>query len=334
METIRVGIYGAGGYAGIDLVVLLSKHSNVTLQFATSNTYAGKSVTGTSLSYISHTDADLSTVDVVFLALPHTVSAPVVKQAQTAGVRVVDLSADMRLDSETAFETWYQTEHPHPELLQAPYALPEINRQALVDMDICAVPGCYPTATLLGLYPLLRLQALHPTQPIIVDAKSGVSGAGRNPKPNTHFVAAYGNVSPYNIGRVHRHVGEIEQEIHKLQTQTGDVFFTPHLVPVDRGLMSSITVAIQPEKIAASDVHALYEETYAPEPLVHVNPAGKHANLHDIANKNTCVMSVQAINDTYIHITSVLDNLRKGAASQAVQAFNLMHGFDETTALV
>jgi len=330
---IKVGIYGASGYAGQDLVELLSDHPHAEIVFGTSNTYAGETAPGTDWAYIPHDDAPLDAVEMVFLALPHKASAPVVKKALDAGVRVLDLSADLRLKSADDYTQWYNIPHPHPELLPAPYGLPEIHRaEVTADTRAVAVPGCYPTATLLGLYPLLRQNALAAGTPIIVDAKSGVSGAGRNPKPNTHFVEAYGNLSPYSPGRTHRHVGEIEQEIHALTTQPGPVIFSPHLVPIDRGLMSSIYVTL--DGISADDAHALYEETYGNEPLVNVLPAGQQATFKHAQRQNNCAVSVTPVNGSYLHITSVIDNLRKGAASQAVQNFNLMVGYNETTGLI
>jgi len=329
----KVGIYGASGYAGQDLVTLLNGHPDVDIVFGTSNTYAGETAPGTNWAYIPHDDAPLNTVDVIFLALPHKASAPVVKRGLDAGVRVLDLSADLRLKTADDYTQWYGIPHPHPGLLPAPYGLPEIHRaDVTATTNAVAVPGCYPTATLLGLYPLLRQGVLASGAPIIVDAKSGVSGAGRTPKPNTHFVEAYGNLSPYATGRSHRHVGEIEQEINTITPNAGPVIFSPHLVPIDRGLMSSIYVTL--DGLNADDAQALYEETYGNEPLVDVLPAGQQATFKHAQSKNNCAISVTPVNGSYLHITSVIDNLRKGAASQAVQNFNLMFGYDETTGLI
>ncbi len=330
---IRVGVYGASGYAGQDLVELLRHHPHVSLVFATSDTYAGDAVAGTDLVYIPHEQADLSAVDAVFLALPHKASAPVAARALAHNVKVIDLSADFRLNTADAYQQWYGVEHPHPELLPVPYGLPEIHRDELSNLNLVAVPGCYPTTTLLGLYPLLKGDALAPQAPIIVDAKSGVSGAGRSPKPNTHFVEVFGNLAPYSAGRVHRHVGEMEQEIGKLMPDCGSLIFVPHLLPVDRGLMASIYVTLN-GAITADDAQALYEETYANEPLVDVLPVGQQATLRHVVRKNNCAISLTPVSPQHLHITSVTDNLRKGAAGQAVQNFNLMFGFAETTALL
>jgi N-acetyl-gamma-glutamyl-phosphate reductase len=332
-QSIRVGVYGASGYAGQDLIEILSKHPYVEILFGTSNTYAGQPVPFTSLRYIPSDDASLDNLDAVFLALPHGVSAQMAAKALAAGVHVVDLSADLRLDSREVYEKWYNHPHPHPELLPTPYGLPEINRQNIVGKRVIAAPGCYPTTTLLGLYPLLRTHGIAPSRPIIVDAKSGVSGAGRDPKPNLHFVEVYSNFSPYSVGRSHRHVGEIEQEMHKLDADVGTLIFTPHLLPLDRGLMASIYVELN-GGITSDKVQDLYEEVYEQEPLVDVLPRGQQATLKHVVRTNGCAISITPVTENNVHITSVTDNLRKGAAGQAVQCFNLMLGFPETTALL
>lgn len=332
-SEVRVGVYGASGYAGQDLVEILIRHPHVKLLFATSGTYADQPVPGTALRYIRPEAADPASVDVVFLALPHGVSAKTAAQALQAGARVIDLSADLRLDTPERYQQWYSHPHPHPELLPAPYGLPEINRAMLAGARCVAAPGCYPTTTLLGLLPLLRAHALRPQAPIIVDAKSGVSGAGRDPKPNLHFVEVYSNFSPYSPGRAHRHVGEIEQEIARIEPDAGMLIFTPHLLPVDRGLMASIYVELG-DAFDSGAAQALYEACYQHEPLVTVLPPGQQATLKHVVRTNGAAISLTPVAPKHLHITSVTDNLRKGASGQAVQCFNLMLGFDETTALL
>lgn len=332
-DLIKVGVYGASGYAGQDLVEILTKHPHVEIIFATSNTYAGEAVPGTTLHYIPSEQARLEDADAVFLALPHKASAPMAAKAKAAGVKVIDLSADLRLDTPQAYQQWYGHPHPNPELLPTPYGLPEFNRTQIRGQDVIAAPGCYPTTTLLGLYPLLKMQLIQENTPIIVDAKSGVSGAGREPKPNTHFVEVFGNLSPYNPGRSHRHVGEIEQEIAKLDSKVGPLIFTPHLLPVDRGLMASIYVTLKPD-FSSREAQSLYEETYSQEALVRVLPVGQQATLKHVVRTNTAAISLTPVTERYLHITSVTDNLRKGASGQAVQCFNLMFGLPETLALL
>lgn len=332
-DKLRVGVYGASGYAGQDLIEILRRHPAVELVFATSGKEAGQPVAGTTLHYVAPDAAPLDGVDAVFLALPHLASAPIAAKARAAGAKVIDLSADLRLDTPEVYAQWYGHMHPNPELLPTPYGLPEINREVIRGKDLIAAPGCYPTTTLLGLYPLLKLRVIEPGTPIIVDAKSGVSGAGRDPKPHLHFVEVFGNLSPYSPGRVHRHVGEIEQEIHKLDDSVGPLIFTPHLLPVDRGLMSSIYVTLKPD-FASSAAQGLYEEVYAGEPLVMVLPTGQQATLKHVVRTNGAAISLTPVLPRYLHITSVTDNLRKGASGQAVQCFNLMFDLPETMGLL
>lgn len=332
-QPVRVGVWGASGYAGQDVIELLAAHPGAEVVYGTSNTYTGQPIPFTDRHYIKSDAATFDGVDAVFLALPHGVSAQTAKRALDAGVRVIDLSADLRLDTPERYQRWYDHVHPHPELLPTVYGLPELNRAQIAGQTRIAAPGCYPTTTILGLAPLLKLDALAHGRPIIVDAKSGVSGAGRDPKPNLHFVEVYGNLSPYNTGRVHRHVGEIEQELQRINPHAGMLIFTPHLLPVDRGLMASIYVELA-DGFTSDQVQAIYETAYADEPLIDVLPRGQHATLKHVVRTNTCAISITPAADKIVHITSVTDNLRKGAAGQAVQCFNLMLGFPETTALL
>ena len=332
-SKIRAGVYGGSGYAGLDLVEILWRHPQIDLAFATSNTYAGDSVPGTNLHYVAPDSVELEKVDVIFLALPHTTSAKVAKRGVDAGVRVVDLSADLRIDTPEAYERAYQSPHPHPELLPTPYGLPEINREHVIGADIVATPGCYPTTALLGIYPLLATEALCEDLPIIVDAKSGVTGAGRKPSLTTHFAEVYSNLIPYKTGRSHRHLGEMEQEAHKISERMGPIIFCPHLLPVDRGLMTSIYVTLN-ESLDSDQMHDLYTEMYDGEALVDVLPLGEQATLRHAVKTNKCVISITPVLPRHAHITSVTDNLRKGAASQAVQNMNLMFGLDETLGLI
>ena len=331
-EMYSVGIYGASGYAGSELVSLLAVHPQAQLSFATSGSRRGKAVPGSELCYIAPEEARPDEVDAVFLALPHGASANVAVEALGAGTSVIDLSADFRMDSAEAWSEWYAAPHPQPELLPVPYGLPEINRAQLRGIDLVAVPGCYPTTVLLGVLPLLQAHALAPGMPVIVDAKSGASGAGRTPSAVTHFPELYGNLVPYKTGRAHRHVGEMEQELHKLDESAGPILFSPHLLPIDRGLLASITVTLAPD-FDAAEAQALYEEAYETEPLVQVLPAGEQATIAQVARCDGCVISVLPVLGCWLQITSVTDNLRKGAASQAIQNFNLMFGLAETTGL-
>jgi N-acetyl-gamma-glutamyl-phosphate reductase len=280
---------------------------------------------------IAPDDAPLGQVDLVFLGLPHGVAATTARRARAAGVRVIDLSADFRLATPAAYKRWYGHDHPAPELLPAPYGLPELNRAALRDAALIANPGCYPTSVLLGLAPLLRAGIADPT--IIVDSKSGVSGAGRVPKLNTSFVEVSENLAPYSIGRVHRHVGEMEQEAARMSSGPApQIIFTPHLLPISRGILSTMYVRI-PAAWGEAQVRALYAEQYAGEPFVRVLPQGQLATIAHTTHTNMCAISLTLAAPGLLIVVASEDNLVKGAAGQAIQNMNVMFGLDETTGL-
>ncbi len=324
-----VGVYGATGYTGQVLMSLLARHPNARIIFATSES-SKEAVEG--LELVPVADAPLTSAEVVFLCLPHGASGALAAKAVAAGVRVIDLSADLRLDTPELYTRWYKHDHPAPHLLPAPYGLPEINRKNLINAKWIANPGCHVTATLLALYPLAKAGALT-ADPIIADTKTGVSGAGKALKLDSMFCEVYGDVKPYNIGRAHRHLPEIEQELHKLQPDAGPLIFAPHLVPVDVGLLATVYARLKPGWTLAR-VRETFEAAYRDEPLVSVLPAGQVARFRDTAHKNNAVVGIsEGAGDTVI-ITSSIDNLRKGAASQAVQNFNLMVGSQETTGLL
>jgi N-acetyl-gamma-glutamyl-phosphate reductase len=329
-ETVyNVGVYGATGYTGLVLMSLLAKHPNANIVFATSES-SRETIEGVEL--ISSMDASLDKVDVVFLCLPHGASAVTAAKAYATGVRVIDLSADLRLDSPDVYKQWYGQEHTAPHLLPAPFGLTEVNREKLVNARYIANPGCHVTATLLALYPLAKAQALT-NDPVISDTKTGVSGAGKALKMDSMFVEVYGDVRPYNPGRKHRHVPEIEQELRKMQPTVGPLIFTPHVVPVDVGLLATVYARVQAGYTLAK-VRELYEAAYANEPLIDLLPAGQVAQFKHVAHKNNAAIGIsEGTTDTFV-ITSAIDNLRKGAASQAVQNFNVMLGIPETTGLL
>jgi N-acetyl-gamma-glutamyl-phosphate reductase len=260
-------------------------------------------------------------VDAAVVAYPHGAAGPVVAELREAGVRVVDLSADFRLHDRATYEDWYG-EHPAPELVGgAVYGLPELHRAEIAGADLVANPGCYPTAAILALAPLAREGLL---ADVVIDAKSGVSGAGREPTPGTHFVAVDGTVAPYKVGR-HRHTPEIEQELGGGVRVT----FTPHLVPLSYGELVSCYVT--PARRA--DFAALYRDAYADEPWVEVveGPPG----MKEVRETNYCRISVHGDERTgRVIVFATLDNLWKGTSSQAVQNLNLMFGRDESEGLV
>lgn len=334
---VRVGVFGATGYAGQTLMGLLRSHPRVRVAFATServkNDGIAESETGR-IPLIPAAEAPLDQVDAVFLCLPNGVSGGVAAKAVAAGVRVIDFSADLRLDSVDVYKTWYKLDHPAPQLLPAPYGLPEIAgvREKIESAAYVANPGCHCTATLLALYPLAAANALT-ADPVIADTKTGVSGAGKALKLDSMFVEVYGDVKPYNIGRAHRHVPEIEQELHKLQPDAGPLIFAPHLIPIDVGLLATVYVRLRPGW-TLDRARELFTAAYQDEPLVELLPAGQVARIRDVARTNGAQVAVSAgAGDTLI-VTSAIDNLRKGAASQAVQSFNLMFGLSETMGLL
>src|SRR6266508_2155329 len=335
---IKVGIYGVTGYAGYELLRWIGRHPQARVVFTTSESQAGKSLAAVfpgplDTPLIAPDDAPLGDVDVVFLGLPHGVAASVARRARAAGVRVIDLSADFRLHTAEEYTRWYGHTHAAPELLPAPYGLPELNRAALRDAPLIANPGCYPTSVLLGLAPLLRAGALA-DRVVIVDAKSGVSGAGRAPKQNTHFVEVSESLAPYSIGRVHRHIAEMEQEAARLSnTIEPQIIFTPHLLPINRGILSTIYIRVPPEW-SEEHLRAFSTEAYAGEPFVRLLPAGTLATIAHTAHTNLCTLSVTLAQPGLLIAVSSIDNLVKGAAGQAIQNMNVMFGLDETEGLM
>ena len=332
---VRVGIFGGTGYTGYELVKLLSNHAQCELVFATSRRSAGERMSDLypcpyDLTFIAPEEAELDQVDVAFCCLPHGESMPVVQQARSAGVKVVDLSADFRLRDVEVYQAWYKKEHVAPALLaEAIYGLTEVYREQIATADLIANPGCYPTGALLALYPLLG----HLGSPrVIVDAKSGVSGAGRKLSLATHFVEANENFKPYSVGRAHRHLSEIEQELRAWGKKDVRVTFSPHLLPVDRGILSTLYVTMEPGWSVERLVDVL-QAKYASEPFVHVLPPGQLASLAHVVHTNRCVLSVAEAGENDFILVSAIDNLLKGASGQALQNMNLMFGLDETMGL-
>jgi N-acetyl-gamma-glutamyl-phosphate reductase len=339
---IRAGIYGATGYTGIELARLLVRHPQVEVGFVTSESQAGWPLSAIfpqapPYELVAAAEAPLNEVDLVFLCLPHAAAAPTAVSALNAGKRVIDLSADFRLKEQAVYEEWYQVSHPAPDWLEtAVYGLTEFARPTLAQAQLVANPGCYPTSILLGLQPLLAA-GLPLKGPIIADSKSGVSGAGRAPRQRTHFVEVAGNFSPYGIGRGHRHLPEIEQQLRAWQPDAPPLIFSPHLLPVPRGILSTIYVNLSPvvgdRSSVIGQMRALYETAYEAEPFVNVLPEGEVATLAHVVHSNRCAIGLTLAGSTLI-ITSAIDNLVKGAAGQAVQNMNVMVGFKETMGLM
>jgi N-acetyl-gamma-glutamyl-phosphate reductase len=331
----KVGVYGATGYTGLELVRLLDGHPQTQIAFATSESSAGQSLRANwpqapDLTLVAAGDAPLNEVDGVFLCLPHTRSAPLAAQALAQNVRVVDLSADLRIDDPAVYTQWYKVPHPNPELLPVPYGLPELGRDKLRGAVCIANPGCYATSILLATAPLVRADLLVQGTPLIVDAKSGVSGAGRTPKQHILFGEVHGNFSPYNIGHTHRHLSEIEQELAKVGHLTGPLIFSPHLLPTDRGILSTVYAQVKDMDAAL----LAFVDAYAGEVLVEILPSGELATLGHVVRTPGAALSLTPTEGNVLIIVSVIDNLLKGAASQAVQNFNLMFELPETAGLL
>ncbi len=335
---IEVGIYGATGYTGFELIRILRRHPGLSLAFATSESWAGARLSDVfpvpyDLPLVVEADGDPNAVEAVFCCLPHGAAMRTVTAARAAGAKVIDLSADFRLRDLTTYEQWYGVAHTAPHLLaEVVYGLPEVHREQIRDANLVANPGCYPTSVLLALYPLLRT-GLIADGPIIADSKSGVSGAGRKPSLKTHFVEANENFSPYNIGRAHRHLPEMAQEIEDLGGKGEALIFAPHLTPVDRGILSTVYAPVSPS-VTLESLHNTYEEIYADEPFVWLLPEGQLASMAHALRTNRCVLSLTLAGPGQVIVCSAIDNLVKGAAGQAVQNLNLMFGLEETQGLV
>lgn len=341
-KKFRIAIAGASGYAGAELVRLAAAHPYFEIAAVTSEKSAGQSVASvfpSLTSIVQHTfealapDALAERADALFLALPHTKSQDPVALCMKAGKLVVDLSADYRLKDVAAYETWYQTPHAHPALLrEAVYGLPELHRKAIAKATLVASPGCYPTAAILQLAPLFAKGLVQPDT-VVIDAKSGVSGAGRSPALPYHFPEANESLEPYKIGK-HRHIPEIEQELSGIMGTPGaaTIAFTPHLVPMNRGILSTAYCKLKTD-IKLPELRALYREFYRGERFIRlyedIVPNPRH-----IKGSNFCDIGVYT--DTragWVVTVAAVDNLVKGAAGQAIQAMNLMMGIPEETGL-
>lgn len=315
-------IVGATGYTGRELIALLRRHRRLKASVLMT---ARPGVTPEQEDVDPLDLARLAEVDGVFLCTPHGAASRVARAALEAGRKVVDLSADFRLRDERVFAATYGGDHPAPDLLQeAVYGLTEHARERVAAAALVANPGCYPTSALLPLKPLLDADLLDPSAPIIADSKSGVSGAGKSPSERTHFGSVHENFLAYAVGR-HRHAPEIAQELGR------EVVFTPHLLPVFRGILS--TIYVQPAgDVGAAELRACLRDRYASEPFVQVLEDGT-PELRDVQRSNRCAIAVAASGPLCV-ITSAIDNLVKGAAGQALQNMNLMLGQTETEALL
>ncbi len=341
-KKFRIAIAGASGYAGSELVRLAAAHPYFEIAAVTSEKSAGQSVASVfpNLTGIVHhtfealaPEALAERADALFLALPHTKSQEPVALCLKAGKLVVDLSADYRLKDVAAYEQWYQAPHTHPSLLrEAVYGLPELHRAAIAKATLVASPGCYPTAAILQLAPLFA-KGLVQLDSIVIDAKSGISGAGRSPALPYHFPEAHESLEPYKIGK-HRHIPEIEQELSGIIGTPGAVTiaFTPHLVPMNRGILSTAYCKLKTE-IKLPELRTLYREFYKGERFIRLYE-DLVPNPRYIKGSNFCDIGVYAdARAGWVVTVAAVDNLVKGAAGQAIQAMNLMMGLPEETGL-
>lgn len=329
-SRLKVGVAGANGYAGLTAVNLLARHPGVELSQLTSRSYAGKPYSDVfpllALAGVFRPEPEPDGLDVIFSCLPHNVGAGKAAAWLAAGARVIDMSADFRLQDPANYPAWYRQEHPAPELLaEAVLGLPELHEPELANARLVAVPGCYSTATILALAPAVAAGLA--TSDFIVDAKSGVSGAGRSPGVGTHFSEVNESVGAYAIAG-HRHLPEVTQELGKLARGTQvKVTFVPHLIPMTRGILATCYFD---HAGSLAELQDAYQEFYAGQPFTKVVAQSPTTKL--ASHSNLCLINVAA-QGTKAVVTAAIDNLVKGASGQGVECFNIAFGFERTAAL-
>ncbi len=352
-KSVKVGIVGASGYSGEELVRLMLTHPHAQLAAVTSRQYAGQTIARVFPKFSQHALAKMlrfsdpnaellaRQCDVVFLALPHGVAAEFAVPLNNAGVRVIDLSADFRLKSAEVYKEFYAHDHPAPEwLAKSVYGMPELYRAQIKDALLIASPGCYPTSIILPLVPLIRTRLIAP-QTIIADSLSGVSGAGRKAELDFLFVECNESVRPYGVPK-HRHLSEIEQELSLAAREPVKIQFTPHLIPVNRGILSTIYAA--PAKhfgtdgemnLLAQQIETAYRDAYAGEPFVRLLEGKALPDTKNVVGTNMIEIAWRLDSRTgRLIVMSAEDNIVKGASGQAVQSMNIMCGYPETAGLL
>jgi N-acetyl-gamma-glutamyl-phosphate reductase len=337
-SAMRVAIAGATGYTGLELLRILSAHPHISLSALTSESYAGQNFSQVYPGYLKHDFPRLEPLvpekiaaqaDIVFTALPHKEAMRVVPALLRHGSRVIDLSADFRFKSQATYERWYQ-EHSAPTLLaRAVYGLPELYRAGIKKAKLVANPGCYPTSIILPLVPLLRRNMLTLSS-IIADSKSGVSGAGRSAKTASLFCEVSETFKAYGVFE-HRHQPEIEEQLSAVSGSAVKIAFSPHLVPMSRGMLSTVYARLK-TRVSAAEIQELLENTYKKEPFVRILPAGALPHTAGVRGTNYCDIGFR-LQDRQLVLICCIDNLVKGASGQAVQNMNIMLGLPETTAL-
>lgn len=341
---ITAGIIGATGYVGVELVRLLLAHPEVSKINLSSVSFEGQNIVdiypnlrgllrGKTDGLLGDADAVVESSDVVFTALPHGIAEKYAAACIATGKKLVDLSADFRFDDDEAtFKAWYGKSYEYPAVhAESVYGLPELNRERIKKARVIGNPGCYVTAATLSLLPMLK-EGLVKTDLIIVDAKSGITGTGRNPTATNNFSESGESFAPYNVGK-HRHQPEIARNMTCAAGKPVNVVFTPHLLPMSRGIIATVYAPLV-KPMTAEEVHALYTSHYAKEPFVRVLPLGSTATTRNVRGSNYCDVSVHVVNGgTLLEMVSALDNMVKGAAGQAVQNMNLLFDFPETAGI-
>jgi N-acetyl-gamma-glutamyl-phosphate reductase len=341
MATIRVGIIGATGYGGIELVRILSSHPHVQLTYLSSESYTDQAIADVYPHLAARIGHRLDALDpaiiadrcdAVFLGLPAGKSSEVVPALRERSLKVIDLGGDFRLEDAATHEHWYQKPAPDRRLqAQAVYGLPELWRDEVKTARFVTNPGCYPTSAILAVAPLLQHRLVDP-QSLIIDAKSGVSGAGRGVNLGVHFAEVNENFKAYKVG-AHQHTPEIEAVLGRVAGEPVTISFTTHLLPITRGILSTVYATLR-QPISLEALRTTYTGAFAGRPFVRIMPAGTFPATKQVQGSNYCDIGVWVDERTNrVTVISVIDNLVKGAAGQAVQNFNLMHGFGEGTGL-
>jgi N-acetyl-gamma-glutamyl-phosphate reductase len=337
---MNVGIVGSTGYGGVELHRLLSNHPNVVhcILYSSSLEGAPYAEQYPHLFNLSHEVVnpikieEMKQLDFVFLAVPSGVSKELSQKIIGEKAKVIDLSGDLRLKNPQEYEEWYKGESAATDILQkAVYGLTECNRQSIQEAELIANPGCFPTATLLGLAPLFHHELVEPHS-IIIDAKTGLSGAGRKATQSSHFSETQENLRIYKVHQ-HQHTPEIEQQLKEWNSEAGPITFTTHLIPMTRGIMSTMYTELK-STYTTEQLHNIYQDYYEKHPFIRIRPVGQFPSTKEVFGTNFCDIAIKADPRTNrVTIVSVIDNLLKGAAGQAVQNMNLMLGLDETTGL-
>lgn len=337
---IKAAVLGATGYAGIELVRILSGHPDVSLEILGSQSFDGQPISEVYANFKNVLDINcekldidkVSKCDVAFTALPHGASKDVIPSLIEKGLKVIDLSGDFRYDDIEVYEKWYNQKHTSPELLkESVYGMPELYRDKIKGARLIGNPGCYTTCSILGAYPVLK-SGLGSSKNVIVDAKSGVTGAGRGIALPYHFCECTENTKAYKVA-THRHTSEIEQELSKAAGEEVMISFTPHLIPQKRGILATIYVNLN-KKCTTEELVDVYKEFYKDEYFVRVKGAGKLPETKHVAGSN--FVDIGVVVDERLNravIVSAIDNIFKGAAGQAVQNMNLLFGLDEKTGI-